>query len=217
MDKRMMNIVWGIVVTLLGVILLLITSDVIFTDVDASWLFGIAFFFSFIIFMGLYISMHRKQFWPLIPGITSLGLCILILGEKINVSPDLGAGLFMGFIGLSFLAIYLFHPMHWWSIIPAGMIGSVAFVIIFGNTLGVGLMFLGMGATFIALYFILKNKPDEHWWPLIPGGILAFMGMLFLFFDDAEFANFVLPVSLIIVGAILLFQQLRKKKNSDKA
>jgi len=217
MDKRMMNIVWGIVVTLLGVILLLITSDILFTDIDASWLFGISFFFGFIIFMGLYLSMHRKQFWPLIPGITSLGLCILILGEKINLSPNLGAGLFMGFIGLSFLAIYIFHSEHWWAIIPAGMVGSVAFVIIFRDTLGVGIMFLGMGATFIALYFILKNQPDEHWWPLIPSGILGFMGMLFLFFDKAEFANYVLPVSLIIVGLILLFHQVRKNKTSDKA
>ncbi len=212
MDKRMMNIVWGIVIILLGIILLLVTTDVLFTEVDASWMFGILFFLSFIIFVGLYVSMQRKQFWPLIPGITSLGLCILILSEKIGIQPNIGAGFFILFIGLSFLAIFIFHSIHWWAIIPAGMIGSVSLVIFFGQILGVGLMFLGMGVTFIALYFILLNRPEKHWWPLIPGGILAFMGMLFLFFDNVEFGNYVLPVALIIVGIILIFQQLKKSK-----
>lgn len=212
MDTRMMNIVWGIVITLLGVILLLVTTDVLLTDVDASWMFGILFLLSFIIFVGLYFSMHRKQFWPLIPGITSLGLCLLILGEKIGIYANLGAGLFILFIGLSFLAIFILHSENWWAIIPAGMVGSVSLVIFFGDILGVGLMFLGMGVTFIALYFILLTRPEKHWWPLIPGGILAFMGMLFLFFGPVEFGNYVFPVALIIVGAVLIFQQLKNSK-----
>ncbi len=118
----------------------------------------------------------------------------------------------MLFIGLSFLAVAIFHHEHWWAIIPAGMVGSVSMVIFFGDILGVGLMFLCMGVTFLALYFVLLSRPEKHWWPLIPGGILAFMGILFLFFGPVEFGKYILPVALIVVGVILIIQHLKEKK-----
>jgi hypothetical protein len=215
MDKRTMNIVWGSIVILLGVFLLLITTDVIDIHFSASWLFGILFLLAFIFFMGVYFSMRREQFWPLIPGIIMLGLSLLILSEEIGLRGSIGAGLFILFIGLSFLVVYVFHSEHWWAVIPAGMIGSISLVIFFGDLLGVGLMFLGMGVTFIALYFILLSTEDKHWWPLIPGGILAFMGILFLFFGPIEFGNYILPIALIIVGIILIIQSLKKKRLID--
>ncbi len=211
MDKRIMNTIWGGIIILLGVLLLLITTNVIDIRINASWLFGILFFFGFIIFIGMYISMHQEQFWPLIPGIIMLGLCLLILSEEIGIRGQIGAGLFILFIGLSFLAVYLFHPEHWWAIIPAGMVGSISLVIFFGDVLGVGLMFLGMGTTFLTLYFILATTPDKHWWPIIPGGILAFMGLLFLFFGPVEFGNYILPIALIILGVILIIQGIKTK------
>lgn len=209
MDKRTMNIVWGSIIILLGVFLLLITTDVIDINLNASWLFGILFLFAFLLFMGIYFSMRREQFWPLIPGIIMLGLSLLILSEEIGLRSTIGAGLFILFLGLSFLVVYIFHPEHWWAVIPAGIVGSVSLVIFFGDLLGVGLMFLGMGVTFIALYFILLSTEDKHWWPLIPGSILAFMGILFLFFGPIEFGNYILPIALIIVGIILIIKSMK--------
>ena len=211
MDKMRMNIVWGTIIILVGILLLLITTDIIKININASWLFGILFFFAFLFFMGLYISMQPKQFWPLIPGIIMLGLSLLILSEEIGLRGSIGAGMFMLFIGLSFLVVYIFHSENWWAVIPAGVVGSVSLVIFFGDLVGVGLMFLGMGVTFIALYFILLSTEDKHWWPLIPGGILAFMGILFLFFGPVEFGSYILPIALIIVGLVLIFQSLKKK------
>lgn len=211
MEKRVVNLIWGGALILIGIFLLLLTTNVIDIRFDASWLFGIIFLFGFIFFMGVYFSTRHEQFWPLIPGIILLGLAILVLSERIGVGGQTGAGLFMLFIGLSFLAVYVFHREHWWAIIPAGMVGSVSLVILFGNVIGVGLMFLGMGATFIALYFILAPTEERHWWPLIPGGILAFMGSLFLLFQPWEFRNFILPLALIIIGIILVINSLKKK------
>ena len=211
MEKRVLNLVWGGLLILIGIFLLLLTTDVIDIRFDTSWLFGILFLIGFVFFMGVYFSSHREQFWPLIPGIILLGLAILILGEKIGVRGQVGAGLFMLFIGLSFLAVYVFHREHWWAIIPAGMVGSISLVILFGDILGVGLMFLGMGTTFIALYFILAPTEEKHWWPLVPGGILAFMGLLFLFFQPGEFGNFILPLALIIIGIVLIINSMKKK------
>ncbi|MBC8183847.1 hypothetical protein H8E88_22365 [candidate division KSB1 bacterium] len=212
MDKKRMNIIWGTLIVLFGVLLLLVTTDVIDIRVNTAWIFGVLFFFGFLIFIGMYFSMHRSQFWPLIPGITSLGLCLLILSEEIGMRGQVGAGLFMLFIGLSFLAVAIFHNEHWWAIIPAGMVGSVSMVIFFGDILGVGLMFLCMGITFLGLYFVLQPRPEKHWWPLIPGGILAFMGILFLFFGPIEFGNYILPVALIVVGAIIFIKALKGQK-----
>ncbi len=216
MDKRAMNLIWGALIVLFGVLLLLVTTEIIDINVDSAWIFGIFFLFVFLIFMGVYFSMHRKEFWPLIPGIISLGLCLLILSNKLNLSGNEGAAIFMLSIGLSFLVVYLFHHEHWWAIIPAGMVASVALVIYFSGTTGVGLMFLGMGLTFLVLYFVLLTQPEKHWWPLIPGGILAFMGMLFLFFEPMGFGQFVLPVALIIVGIILIANFWKEKKPEPK-
>jgi len=211
MEKRVLNLIWGGLLILIGIFLLLLTTNVIDIRFDTSWLFGILFLIGFIFFMAVYFSARREQFWPLIPGITMLGLALLILSEKIGLQGQIGAGLFMLFIGLSFLAVYVFHRENWWAIIPAGMVGSVSLVILFGDILGVGLMFLGMGATFIALYFVLAPTEERHWWPLVPGGILAFMGLLFLFFQRGEFGNFILPVALIIIGIVLIINSMKKK------
>ncbi|OQX94763.1 hypothetical protein B6I21_08965 [candidate division KSB1 bacterium 4572_119] len=211
MDKRMMNIVWGSLIVLVGVLLLLITTDVIEIEINTAWVFGGLFFFGFLIFLGLYFSMHRKQFWPLIPGITFLGLCLLILSDEIGIRDHIGAGFFILFIGLSFLAVFLLHKEHWWAIIPAGTVASVSMVIFFGDMVGVGAMFLGMGLTFLALYYVLLNRPEEkHWWPLIPGGILGFMGLVFLFFDEVQFGKYIMPIALIIIGTIFIIKHLKE-------
>lgn len=204
-----MNIVWGAIIILVGVFLLLLTTDIVDIDINASWLFGGLFFLAFIFFMGVYFAMRREQFWPLIPGIIMLGLSLLILRDEIGLSSMNQAGVFMLFIGLSFLAVYVFHPDHWWAVIPAGIVASVSLVIFFGN---LGLMFLGMGLTFIALYFVLLGTPDKHWWPLIPGSILGFMGILFLYFGHIELGNYILPLVLIIVGIVLIVKSWKKKR-----
>ena len=214
MDKRIFNIVLGIIIILVGVFLLLITTNFIDINLDASWVFGILFFVAFLIFMGFYVSMHRKQFWPLIPGIIMLGLSLLILTENFGINGNIGAGLFILFIGFSFLAVYVLHSEHWWAIIPAGILASVSLVIFFGDTLGVGLMFLGMGATFLALYFVLRGTDEQHWWPIIPGGILAFMGLMFLFFESIDFGNLLLPIALIIIGFFLILNSLKKQRSA---
>lgn len=215
MDKQTMKLFWGIVLILAGIFFLLVTTDVISIKINAAWLFGILFFLGFLIFIGIYISMHRNQFWPLIPGIISLGLALLILGEEIGLKGNVAPGMFIMFIGLSFLAVAILHKENWWAIIPAGMVASVSLVIFFGDTVGVGLMFAGMGLTFIALYFILLNTEEKHWWPLMPGGILAFMGFLFLFFGEVGFGKFILPSALIIIGLILIINHLRAAKRAE--
>ncbi len=214
MDNRKMDLIWGVLIVLFGVLLLLVTTDVIDIRVNTAWVFGTLFFFVFLFFNGLYLSKRGQQFWPLIPGITSLGLSLLILSEEVGLRGQIGAGLFILFIGLSFLAVAILHKEQWWGVIPAGMVGSVSLVIFFGDIVGVGLMFLCMGLTFLALYFILLGRPEKHWWPLIPGGILAFMGLLFLFFGPVEFGKYILPVALIIVGLVLIFQHAKEKKET---
>jgi len=215
MDKKIFNIILGAIIILLGIFLLLITTNIIDIRIDVGEIFGILFLLIFLIFMGIYFSTHRKQFWPLIPGIISLGLSLLILGESIGIKGNFSVGLFILFIGISFLTVYLFHAEHWWAIIPAGIIASVSLVIFFSDLLGVGLMFLGMGTTFIALYFLLKITEDKHWWPVIPGGILAVMGLLFLFFEPNKFGNLILPIALIVVGLILIFQNIKQRRTVE--
>ena len=49
MDKKRMNIIWGALIVFFGVLLLLITTDVIDIRVNTAWAFGVLFFFGFLI------------------------------------------------------------------------------------------------------------------------------------------------------------------------
>jgi hypothetical protein len=212
MNSSTKDIILGSLIVLIGLVILLINVDVIDVRISGTWITTLIFFAGFIVFMAIYFYQNRKEFWPLIPAFILLGLSILIISNEIGISSSVGAGVFILFIGLSFLIVYLFHRENWWAIIPGGMIASVSLVIFFSDVVGVGLMFLGMGGTFFALYPILKKMETNSWWTFIPGSILALMGILFLLFESVYVGQYALPTLLIIGGIILIVKSIKKSK-----
>lgn len=140
------------------------------------------------------------------------------------------AGIILVVLGLLFLAA------QWFDFTGAAVLGaaSVFFVVMYATTrtygflipgmilgglaIGVGLqeygydpsggiVVLGLGAGFIAIYLVnvLVQSPAS-WWPLIPGGILSVVGVTQLTEGTAaaETIARLWPVGLIVAGIIVL-------------
>jgi hypothetical protein len=208
------NLIVGVLIILVGIVLLLHSLDIIDVYVSGSWVASFIFALGFAIFMGTYIFLGRREFWPLIPAFILLGLSILVSSDDLGLNGQSGSAIFMLFIGLGFLMVFFLHNQHWWAIIPGGVVSSVGLVIFWDSIFGVGLMFLGMGATFLILYPVLILKKELNpWWTLIPGSILAFMGIMFVV-SYIHLSRYVLPIILIVIGIILVLRTSKKSNPS---
>jgi len=173
-----------------------------------------------IFFVLLYVQ-DRRQWWAWIPGITLLSIALFLILEEIlpGNTGDLGGVIVPGGIGLSFLLIYLTTRQHWWAIIPGGALLSISAMIFVQQILpsnmdeaGVGIFFLGLGLTFLALTRIQTEKGLMKW-PMIPGGILLAMGVLFILFGSAaELFPYIGALALIVVGGFILWRAIRRNE-----
>jgi hypothetical protein len=167
------------------------------------------------VFFVLLYFQDRRQWWAWIPGITLLSVGVLIALEDLlpGNTGDLGGVIVPGGIGLSFLLIYVTTRQHWWAIIPGGALLSIAAMIFVQEILpssmeeaGIGVFFLGLGLTFLALSRVGTEKGQMKW-PVIPGGILLGIGILLILFGSAaEFFPYIGALALIAVGGFILWR-----------
>ena len=135
----------------------------------------------------------------------------LVLYIATGVLATVTAGSFAGtastgFIAMAFALVYLANPRHWWAIIPAGVLGSVSFII----TLGVlfprwdtgPLLLLGLAGTFTLLYLMPSEKGGQQW-ALIPAVVLLIVTVLA---NDpgGSTPGWLVPLALIGTGLYLL-------------
>lgn len=128
---------------------------------------GIAFLF--LLFSG--------EWWSAFPGFTLLSLGALVfLPESLE---DIGGGLFLGGIAISFWYVYLTDRNgRWWAIIPGGVLTALSLLIFassyFEDYSG-AIVLGGIGLTFFIVYFTNTN---ERWWALIPAGVLSTLAVV---------------------------------------
>ncbi|MBN1146035.1 MAG: hypothetical protein JXA78_02170, partial [Anaerolineales bacterium] len=112
----------------------------------------------------------------------------------------------LGGIGLSFVAIYLVERQNWWALIPAGVMLTLAVMVVLGEALpgfdAGGIFFLGLGLTF-ALIALLPSEEGGLRWAWIPAGIMLLMGVLFVAASE-NLLVYILPAGLILVGVYLI-------------
>lgn len=182
---------------------------------DAGDVFGpLAFAVGGGVFLYVYL-IDRTQWWAVIPGLTLLGIGeIIAVGNFLPQYEDiLGAPVLMVFISLSFWIIYLTNRENWWAIIPGGVLLSIGVFIgleaIFEGVEMVGIMFLGMGLTFVVVAYF---PSQERWmrWALIPAGVLLLMGVIFLgsAFSVLEIIG---PAVFVLAGLYLIYRTVRPK------
>lgn len=173
---------------------------------DLFW--GIVFLAAGAVFLFLFASGFASGgWWAAFPGFVLAGLGVLILlPESLN---NIGGGIFLGAIGLSFWAVYLTGRDRWWAIIPGGVLFTLAIVSalpeqFLGGADSGGIFFLGLALTFL-LVALLANMRWAYW----PAGALGVFGT-FLFFESQVFLlSYIAAGALILAGIYVVLRSLR--------
>ena len=214
MNRRTIQIVFGVVVVVAGVLLLLQVTDLLpvpgllWTGLLA--VAGIAFWFVFF--------THRPSWWAAIPGAALIGAALTTVMEldpagfgQWTEVPMLAA------LGVGFWAVYLRDRGKWWAVIPGGVLLTLA--VVAGVTSSVsgqitGAIFLfGVAVTF-ALVAVLPSGLHRRWWAWIPAGVLAAAGTLALLAagEWIPLLNYVWPVAVIAAGCFLLWHAVQRSR-----
>ena len=165
-------------------------------------------------FLVTFVQDRKINWWAVIPGMTLVGLALLVLLGVMNFKPDeVLPAVFMGFIGASFLIIYFNDRDKWWAIIPGGVVSSIALLILFSEqgTWPAVILFGGMAATFglVALTAGTTEKPRTWaWWP---AGIMAVLAVI-VGLTSSPLEGILWPIVLIGAGLVMVAYTLVNKK-----
>lgn len=167
----------------------------------------------------LFVMLQRREnWWAAIPGMTLLGLAVLIsFGSLFPKFFDrFGGSIFLGSIGLAFLIVLLMKHENWWAVIPMGVLFTLALVAGVGDSLGgwavSAILFLGIAVTFAAIGLMPVGRNEK--WPWIPAGICGAIGTCFMLFSSQmmeSFAGLIWPAILVIFGGYLITRTFLKK------
>lgn len=213
MNSQRTNFLIGGLLLIAGILLLLLNYGVIGPFGEVVW--SLLFVGGGVIFIAVYLS-NRAQWWPIIPGMTLIGLGAIIFFSSTAIEGDWVPALLFGAIAFAFLIIYLSKPAeNWWALIPAGVLASLGVPFLLPGGFNPGIFMLGMGVTFALVYVqgLARGLHREFWWALIPAGVLALIGV-FLMAEELEAVAQIFslwPIILVIVGVGLLFGAFRRR------
>jgi len=208
------RLTWGLLLIVAGMIFLLQNLKLI-PQSPVAWggLFGIGAVY----FLFGYFS-NRENWWAAIPGFVFLGLSLVVFWDVLptkSIPIELSTASFLGMIGLGFIAVYLRAPQQWWAIIPAGAMISIAGVVALeafirepGPVEIGGVLFLGMGVTFL-LVFLLPGGGGRRGWAIWPAISLLLLGGL-ITAAATDLLGVLWPVGLILAGLLVLLRGFRR-------
>ena len=203
MNRSNVRVFIGGALVLLGVLMLLERLGVIRFAVAIFW--GVLFFLVGAYFLYRFAVNGSREWWALIPGFALIGM-----GASALLPGNWSGLAFLGFLGISFLAVYLNNRGRWWAIIPAGVLITLGVTAVLTDAYNVqgtgGIFFLGLGLTFLLLAVLASLQ-----WAYIPGVVLLLMGVLLGYSQFTGLINYVWPAALILVGLLLIFQFTRRK------
>lgn len=202
------GIFWGVLMVVVGGVLLLDALGALAVGgLIWSVLFGVAALgFAYV------FSRSRENWWAAIPAGALLGLAALVAwGELAPASADeWGGSLFLGTLGAGFWAVYLRSRENWWSIIPGGVLITLALVAglspVSGGAAVSAVLFLGLALTFAGLAAVPTDEGRMRW-PIIPAVVLGVLGVLMGLGAEGAL-DYVWPVVLVGGGLYLILRAL---------
>ena len=210
------RVVGGVLLIGFGLLFFLQTLGVI-QALGSGFLWGVLFGAAGLMFLYAFLR-DREQRWAIFPAMPMLGIAALMLLNAIApaLAGVIGGGLVLGLVSLGFWMVYYVRRDFWWAIIPGGAIATTAIIALLSNVVPAvettALMLLGVGLTFLVLYFLPEGRGRQPW-AIIPGGILiiiaALTGIAF-----GTMARFFWPLVFILGG---LFLVLRSRKSTPSA
>ena len=200
----------GLFLIILGVLLLL--SNLNLFTLNNQLVPGIILAIGGLLFLGVFL-FDRDRWWSLIPGLLLCGIgARIVIGYFYPALPTTYDFAIMAFaLGLAFWIIYINKTKHWWAIIPAGVLWSLALSSInpISTLPSESVFFIGLGITFLLLYLLPKST-GKMTWPLIPAAALVLIGILAMV-GSINIVNYIWPMLLIIGGGVLLFFAVKRR------
>jgi hypothetical protein len=214
MRRLTIQITFGVLVVLAGILLLLEATGVLIVP---PVLWAAVLLLASATFAWVYAA-DRASWWAAIPSAALLGAAIVTLMET---DPD-GLGQwtevpFLVALSLGFWAVYLRDPRHWWALIPAGMLLTISVVTAVTATMSgavTGAIFLAGAAVTFALVAVLPGGVSRRWWAWIPAGVLA-IGAIAVLLSAAEWItllNALWPTAIIVAGGFLIWRALERRR-----
>lgn len=144
----------GLVILGIAVAVFLAEEDLVSGEIVATFILGGIGLPFLLIFV-----TDRRHWWALIPGMTMSGIALAVLLEGLGLISDTAvAGIIVGGVSLGFLSIYLADREQWWTLIPGGIIGTVALFLLMATVIEfvwpVALILLGL--------FLLRGRPQRR-------------------------------------------------------
>jgi hypothetical protein len=210
MTRSYSRLLWGLLLVGLGALLLLQNLNLIPMQ---NFVWGVvwagAFGLAGLVFLYMFLQ-DRAQWWAVIPGLTLLGVG-LIIGLSVLFPQGVGGwigGVFLAMIGLAFWIVYFTNREYWWAVIPGGTLVTLGVVAgatsIWGGVELGGLFFAGLGLTFL-LVAVLPTPQGQMKWAYIPAAILLAMGIL-IWLAATSLIQYLWPLALIVAGGYLLWR-----------
>jgi hypothetical protein len=205
------NTIWGFLLIALGGFFLLQVTGIFGILTGLFW--SVAFAAAGAVFLYVFLTGLHTRWWAAIPAFTLLGLAATVFYGRFAPPflADLGGAVFLGSIGVGFLAIFFTNRTLWWALIPGGALLSVAAVaavtaagIDFLNPGSV--LFIGLGLTFAVVGLMSTYLEVNLRWAYIPAAVLLVMGIV-IFTPFVGALGFVWPLALIGVGAYLVVRR----------
>lgn len=210
MKSKRINLIWGIVLVLLGGLFLLENLNVIPELAPTLW--SILFGAVSVIFFAVYAVSGVRYWGWLIPAFIFGGLAGTIYLAVNEANGVLAGAFFMGAVSLPFWVIFLIdRQKNWWALIPGWATAVITAVILLsesvaGEWIGALVMF-AIGLPFFVVYF--RNR--QHWWALIPGFIMTVLGFVVLLATRAT-DELVGALFLFAIGLPFIFVYLRNRE-----
>lgn len=197
--------IWGILLVSVGALFLLQTMEMIHFAWQVT--IGLGFLLGAAVFSAVF-ARDRRQWWAVFPAFALGFIGIMILLDQMTLGFRLGGSLFLGGLGLAFTAVYTATDRrHFWPIIPAGVLFTLAIVAGLDSILpwiDTGWVFFGgLAATF---GFVWWETRQQQQWALIVALICAGLASLILI---GSLMRFLFPLALVAVGVFLLLRQQR--------
>ena len=213
--QRNYRTLFGVVLILAGSLLLAQRNGLIggdWNDAILTLVFGVGTIY----FASLFFE-SRSRWWAALVAFIFLGITAENLLEIFFPSvPGFYSGASILFLmGVGFLAVYFLDRQMWWAIIPSGALLSLTGVVIFdevGSGLPfdtAGILFVGLGLTFLVLYFLPVDGPRLTW-AIYPALALVAFG-LFVGVGERELWDVIWPALIVLLGLYFVWGAFRRR------
>jgi len=212
MNKKWINIFWGIALIGAGVIFMLNNMGIVDFQYwsNATWasIFGV----TAVLFLITYLLQGIRNWGWLFPATVSAGIALVIGMSDTAVGRSMGGAPILAGIALPFLVAFFTDPQkNRWALIPAWVMTVITAIIFLadkgnGNLVG-ALVLYSIGLPFLVVYLADKSRQ----WALIPFGVLTAIGTIPLLQAFVKGPAFdLLAVAIFAVAFIVLFVRSRK-------